>query len=381
MGDGAMSSARRHLKCVLCLLLLFYPCGGAHASGRKYGLFARDDESVFSWVRESCAVVLGKIVQEERKPLGYDLHVEVLECFKGNLRPGDVIFVAILAESGPDPKTEIGIKRYYCLTPNIFKKPGVVESYWCDWLGEVNYDKYGNDLEKLFHSVPQHELKWLNAMLAPSEHHEEDKKYDPAKEAYNTGAGTNSNTDAILTMKWVPRAELLARKAFWEKCLATGRIPEKDTLRSEDYEYFQTEDNGVCTYSQAVGFERATMNLVRGKEDLRGRPPILRKLVKAWLPSDNKGALVYKDFCDLPKKAETAPTDTSLCVIMEYFENGKRHATHFYMPDRLEIQGLIQESLEFGENCIGWDQYDKRLWTIPNWLTNDQKYPRLKLPY
>jgi hypothetical protein len=40
----------------------------------------------------------------------------------------------------------------------------------------------------------------------------------------------------------------------------------------------------------------------------------------------------------------------------------------------LEIQSLIGEARDAGEDCTQWSEYNKLLWTTPEWMTRDLKY-------
>jgi hypothetical protein len=356
------------MKSLLALCLIFCLCLDARGGEHKYGFLAANDDDLIKVMRRVDAVILGRIDQDVKAGGGWDLHVTVIECFKGSLKPGDSVFIAIVAEGGPDPKEEIGRQRFFFLVPNSHVVPDVAGSFWCDWTDNKDYEQFGEPMRKLLRSAPQREITWLDELLAVSEDREID---DPEKDRTFPGISSGVSmgwSHPLLSMRWVSRAELLARKRHWEQCLASHTV-NTGTTQGELYEGFVFTDFSVCEYKQAV----PPFDFGEDKRQSAYAEPMERPAWQYWVPPE-KGSELYKLFTDFPKAAQTKPDETSWCVMMKYFDNGKCHVKHFYVPSRLEIQTLLHEVQEAGQDCSTWKQSDKRLWTIPEWMARDFKY-------
>lgn len=357
---------RRHLQKFLPAVLLALSCcvGSSTASERKYGLLARSDEQLVDVVRQSDAVVLGRVDEDVKAGDGYDLHVSVLECYKGSFKPGDVLFVAIVAEEGPDPKGEIGAKRFFFLNKNERKVPEVAGAFWCDWMNNWLFKENGDAMRKVLRSVPDREIATLDRLLTVSEDRAEtEQETFPGIAPSGFGGWSGS----LVSICWAPRAELLARKRFWRKCLATGVIPSEPTF-TDPVEALIFSDFSVCEYQQSTLRDDG-----EPKGALTYAEPYTAEIWKRWIGPDKGAAFFKKLTVDFPASAQAEPDETSWCVMLKYYRDGTFHIAHFYVPSRLEIQTLLHEAQGTGPDCAHWDDKDKRF-GVADWMKRDLKY-------
>jgi hypothetical protein len=330
-------------------------------------------------------------------------HVTVIESYKGSLKPGDKIYVYTQWDEGtPDFKEISGKKGFYFmnLDERHRLKPTDAPTYESSWIDVAPYARYGEPMRNLLRTIPQHELAWLDALLSPSgdrvvanpeteamdqqERWHGAKQYaadneDPANPESGLAVprvGDLYHNHSLLHMRWVSRAELLARKRFWQNCLATHSIPSRDPGYGEMCEGFTFDDNSVCQYSQSIAAillgsaaQPIPDPISSGPDSTLYQRPVWTR----WVPPD-QAPLLYKSFIDLQKIAQPAPDEGSWCVMMEDFENGKSHIRHFYVSSRLDIQVRLFYTNELGQDCSSWDEHDARLTQIPDWITHDLKY-------
>jgi len=332
-------------------------------------------------------------------------HVTVIDSYKGSLKPGDIIYVNTYSDEGtPDIKHYIsGKKGFYFLhlDERHRLKPTDAPTYESNWIDVATYDRYGEPMRNLLSTIPQHELAWLDALLAPSgdrlvanpetESMDQQERWHGAKQAASDNkdpanpesgltvprVGDLYRNHSLLHMRWVSRAELLARKRFWQNCLATHSIPSRDLGYGEMNEGFTFNDNSVCQYSQSIP---AVLLGSRDQPIPDPVPPsgpdaaLYERLVwTRWVPPD-QAPLLYKSFINLQKAAQPVPDEASWCVMLEDFENGKSHIRHFYVSSRLDIQARLSYTNQLGQDCSHWDEHDPRLTMIPDWITGDLKY-------
>jgi len=362
------------------LLLALVPVGAGVSSGLperdttlpdKYGFLGDSDAALAVQSRDKDAVILGRVYKCEKTRDDWSFHVEVVECYKGNLKPGDKILVSLQAETGPEPAAEIG-KRIFFLLETARENPpsgatgdkNVGLEFGCDAEDAVGYERYVEKMRQAFLDIPKHEIAFLDTVLAPPETHVVKTEEDDAFEKEFCWPVF----ECVLALRWVSRAELLARRRYWERCLANHWIP-RGVVASEFRERLLFFDDSVCEYRQAFESD-PLMGDVGDDEGPYSDDTVWRRLV----PPD-KGFQLYKqitlNFSGLPKP--TAPDDTSWCVIFDFIKDGKLMAGHSYVPSRLEVQATIHGVREGGTASAKVHNED----TAPaDWMVKQLKYSR-----
>lgn len=151
--------------------------------------------------------------------------------------------------------------------------------------------------------------------------------------------------NAILHVRWVSRAELLARRAFW-KNYQKHPDPKAGVFSSETEEALLLFDNSVCEYRQSIMVKGGLLN---------------ESVWKRWLPP-KKGEEWYSHALGLSdsKDVLTTPTETSWCVIMTYIRDGEPRVKQFYLPGRIYMQTLVSGAYHVTEDCASWPMRDAR---------------------
>ena len=146
------------MKILICLLALSVLVStDAQALDRKYGMFAASDAMLGEILNDAdtSAVIFGRVYKCEKIHHIWYSHVKVLECYKGNFKPGDQLFVFIEAESGPDPAKEIGARKFFILHQVNYRlnygetiDMDVMGKFTCDPQETVDYADYGETLHQ-----------------------------------------------------------------------------------------------------------------------------------------------------------------------------------------------------------------------------------------
>ena len=119
-----------------------------------------NDELINNVVRKVDAVILGRADEqtEVKEHHRWGLHVTVIDCYKGDLKPGDKIYVSIYWDEGaPDFKEIAGKKGFYFINARNEKTPGVAGMYESSPIDIAPYERYGEPMRKLLRTVRQHE--------------------------------------------------------------------------------------------------------------------------------------------------------------------------------------------------------------------------------
>jgi len=354
------------LKVLLPLSLLLVSLSrfaGAEEPDKYRWLGATDADLAFN-MRKVPDVILGSVYKAETKKLGsmyhvYIYQVKVIECYKGALKPGEKIQIVVMAETGPAPEEEIGKQRYYLLTPGKNEGKTMKGSFVCEWTDSLSYEEYGKAPRNAFLNAPKVEIGVLDELLKPSEHRKGDEG------DYGDFSPTPAvRWQTILSVRWISRAELLARKHYWQDCLAHNCI-HGDI--ADAVESFQFLDTSVCEYRQEIENPEGGVDFVGNEYLPEGA------VWKRWVPPDKGFDLFNKFVVELPKAAQSEPTETSLCVIMSFISNGKFMVQHFYLPSRFPIHTLLHEARKTGVDCSNWEETDAR-WATPAWMAQKLKY-------
>ena len=303
----------------------------------------------------------------------------VLKCYKGDLDPGDEIRVAMVGDQETPDVTKVvavGKAGFFFINRRPEEESGLAGVYECNPIDIAPYDEFGEPMARLLRSVPQHELRWLKTLLISPK----DKDVGNPQKCLDLPAvgSPGINWPSVIPFSACDgfRGPLLARKSFWQHCLATGQIPSGGIEYGETHERLSFTDTSVYEYSQAVYEERMG-------DGAKPIPPAFRPVSPnarlfewpvwlRWEPPE-KSRLLYNLFHGLPKTAQSMPDGASWCVITDCVKNGKCIENRFYLPNRTEIQTLLNYVNVTGEDCSQW-KHDKRLSTIPDWLTRDMKY-------
>lgn len=342
----------------------------ARASRHDYGFFAPDDEGVAEELHGKDAAILGTIYKCERVRDVWNFHIKVEECYQGNLRKGDHIFVFLVAEAGPDPAEEIGKKKYFVLSAakqippfgeKVDKDVGL--TFGCEWTDALDYEKYGDKLKKAFLDAPKYEIAKIDAALAPAEVHEVKVKDD---EAFRHEPFCIVGS-CVFTMRWVSRVELLSRKRYWEKCLADHWIPHS-VIPSELCDRVVYFDTSCCEYRQTAKLDGGL-----GAEGPYSEDTVWRRLVPPV-----KGYELYKlAAIDFPAAslaaAPATPGEESWCVMYTFVKDGKVMAGHFYVEARAEIMSVVKQMQEYG-TVIPEPPDEKD--PLADWMVKKLKYSR-----
>ena len=122
-----------------------------------------NDELINNVVRKVNAVILGRldgpstVVKFGHKPV---YQVTIIDCYKGNLKPGDKICVLMQGDGEtPDVREilEIGKNGFFFINARNEVVLGMAGLYECSPIDIAPYERYGEPMRKLLPTVRQHE--------------------------------------------------------------------------------------------------------------------------------------------------------------------------------------------------------------------------------